>query len=506
MSKTGAITADMDGTIGEVNVSAGSEASGSTGNSSGQSGSMSYQTGNSEKTGTFALTTEKTGMVSLSNTKMGYTVMNLTGTSEKETKESEAQTESTKNAESTNQDNKSTKIKIQFQVTDTGTSNQSTLVLAPPKTGNTPQTEIAATDGSYTGKIVWNPADSVFAGETTYQAVVTLLASENYVFDSSSILKVQIGLLSGVMVSEDGKTLTFHLTFSATEKSEQSVNNNTEKDASAASGQSNSEKQVASNGQTTSGNTSANGKSSGSQTAGSQTSGGAVAYTGSSFTGASSSGSGTENSSDSMEITAFTLASDENMLLLVSVDELDINSVSNSQEAEVTLDAIDGETFTGTVTKVGNSANSASGGVAKYSVEITIPKNEQMKAGMNASATIVIENKENVVTIPVIALQEKGSKVFVYTKKDSDGNLSGEQEVITGLSDGDMVEITAGLQEGDVVYYQKTGSTSGGFFGGKAGMGEGSGNFPGENFKGSGDFPGGTDPSGRAGGNRGGMQ
>lgn len=62
----------------------------------------------------------------------------------------------------------------------------------------------------------------------------------------------------------------------------------------------------------------------------------------------------------------------------------------SEQEAEVVLDAIDGETFAGTVTKVGNSASSASGGVAKYSVEITIPKNEEMKAGMNASATIVL--------------------------------------------------------------------------------------------------------------------
>lgn len=493
MSKTGVIIADMDGTIGEVNVSAANETSGSSADSSGQTGSLSYQTEDSEETGIAALKAEKVETVFVSNTQKGYTLMNLSSTSEKE---SESQTETIKNEEDANKDSNSTKI--QLQITDTGTSNQSTLVLAPPKTGNTPQTEITAADGSYTGKISWNPGDSVFAAETTYQADVTLSASENYIFDSSSISKVQTGLLSGVTVSADGMTLTFHLTFSATEKSEQTVNNNdTEKNTSAGSEQSDSGKQTD---ETISGNASANGKS-----AGSQTSGGAVSYTGSSSAGSSSS-SGTEDSSYSSEITVFTLASDENMLLCVSVDELDINSVSDSQEAEVTLDAIEGETFTGTVTKVGNSASSASGGVAKYTVQITIPKDEQMKAGMNASATIVIENKENVVTIPVNALQEKGSKVFVYTKKDSDGNLSGEQEVTTGLSDGDMVEITEGLQEGDVVYYQKTGSTSSESFGGKSGMGGGSGDFPGEGFKGSGDFPDGADPSGRTGGNRGGTQ
>ena len=59
----------------------------------------------------------------------------------------------------------------------------------------------------------------------------------------------------------------------------------------------------------------------------------------------------------------------------------------------------------------------------------------------------------------IYALQEKGSRVFVYTKQDEDGTLSGEQEVTTGLSDGTTVEITEGLSEGDAVYYNKTGNT-----------------------------------------------
>ena len=55
-----------------------------------------------------------------------------------------------------------------------------------------------------------------------------------------------------------------------------------------------------------------------------------------------------------------------------------------------------------------------------------------MKQGMNASATVTIENRENVITIPVNAQQEKGDRVFVYTSTDEEGNLSGETEVKTG--------------------------------------------------------------------------
>ena len=82
------------------------------------------------------------------------------------------------------------------------------------------------------------------------------------------------------------------------------------------------------------------------------------------------------------------------------------------------------------------------------------PKEESMKVGMSASATITIEQAENIVTLPASAIQEMGNRVFVYTEMDSETNeLSGEVEVETGLSDGNNVEITSGLSEGDSVYY-----------------------------------------------------
>ena len=127
---------------------------------------------------------------------------------------------------------------------------------------------------------------------------------------------------------------------------------------------------------------------------------------------------------------------------------------------------------------------------------------------MNASATIVIENRENVVTIPVDALQERGNEVYVYTQQDEEGNLTGEQQVTTGLSDGETVEITEGLKEGDTVYYERIGSSSGSS--GESGFGAGNGEMPGggEMFKG-GEMPGGESfeggqmPSGDFGGGQG---
>ncbi len=133
----------------------------------------------------------------------------------------------------------------------------------------------------------------------------------------------------------------------------------------------------------------------------------------------------------STDVALFTISPDDTMTLNVSVDELDINSVEIGQEAAITFDAIEDKEFIGEVTEIGNTA-SVSGGVAKYTVSVSVPKDEQMKQGMNASATVTIENRENVITIPVNALQEKGDRVFVYTSTDEEGNLSGETEVKTG--------------------------------------------------------------------------
>ncbi len=158
------------------------------------------------------------------------------------------------------------------------------------------------------------------------------------------------------------------------------------------------------------------------------------------------------------------------------MDELDILSVSEGQTAKITLDAIEGEEYEGTITKVASSASGGNGST-KYEVEITIPMNENMRIGMSASASIQVSEAQDVLTIPMTALQQRGEETFVYTEKDNEGNLSGEVVVETGLSDGQSVEILSGLEEGDTVYYTRTNGSSTGEieFGGEM---PGGGNMP----------------------------
>ena len=78
-----------------------------------------------------------------------------------------------------------------------------------------------------------------------------------------------------------------------------------------------------------------------------------------------------------------------------------------------------------------------------------------MLPGMSASARLVLENHQGLLTIPAAALQEEDDRIFVYTAYDAKNDtLSGSVTVTTGLSDGENVEILTGLTEGQQVYYR----------------------------------------------------
>jgi multidrug efflux pump subunit AcrA (membrane-fusion protein) len=155
---------------------------------------------------------------------------------------------------------------------------------------------------------------------------------------------------------------------------------------------------------------------------------------------------------------AFTILSDKVSDVNITVDELDITSLAVGQEASVEMDAFEGQSFTGVVTSVSDTADSSSN-YANYSADIAIAKTDGMLAGMSATVTIVKEKAAGVLTLPLEAVQEYGDSLYVYTSVDeTEGTLSGETQITTGLSNGSTVEITSGLSEGDTVYYEQTDS------------------------------------------------
>lgn len=160
------------------------------------------------------------------------------------------------------------------------------------------------------------------------------------------------------------------------------------------------------------------------------------------------------DSYDTTKKDAAVITADEEMTVHIQVDELDIRTLETGMEATVTLDALPGSSFTGTITAI-NPYGENSGGNTKYTVTVTLPRDEKMLSGMNASVKITTGVSGTVPTVPAAAVVFDAGKSWLYTGyNEKTDTLTDPVEIQTGLSDGSLVELLSGLSEGSSFYYR----------------------------------------------------
>ena len=150
--------------------------------------------------------------------------------------------------------------------------------------------------------------------------------------------------------------------------------------------------------------------------------------------------------------------------MTMNIDELDIGSVAVGQTVEITADAVEGKTYTGTVTRV-SVAGTTAGGITTYPVTVRIDETDGLLPGMNVDAQIVLDQAEDVLAIPSGAVN-RGDTVLITADSPSAANALDQEapegyvyvSVETGVSDDSYIEILSGLQEGDTVAYIPTSS------------------------------------------------
>ncbi len=158
-------------------------------------------------------------------------------------------------------------------------------------------------------------------------------------------------------------------------------------------------------------------------------------------------------------------------ILTITLNEVDVAKVKVGQKVKITFDAISELTVDGSISTV-DLVGTVSQGVVNYNVEIALEtKDERIRSGMSASASIITESREGVVTVPNSA---------VRTQRDMRGETSNYVEVFNppltvarslatmsvgtvsmvppqrkivkiGLADDTNTEIISGLNEGDQV-------------------------------------------------------
>ena len=142
-----------------------------------------------------------------------------------------------------------------------------------------------------------------------------------------------------------------------------------------------------------------------------------------------------------------TIADAGTLNLKVEIDELDIDGVKEGQKASVVFDAFEDETYEGTVEKISGVGGNA-GGVTTYTVTIAMEGNTHLKNAMSATASIELESKENVLLIPVDAIETIGDEKYVQVVNGED---TVQTPVSLGLINDEYAEVTEGLTNGDQI-------------------------------------------------------
>lgn len=170
-----------------------------------------------------------------------------------------------------------------------------------------------------------------------------------------------------------------------------------------------------------------------------------------------------------------TIADMSKMKFTMDVDELDISKIQVGQTVDVVADALEDQVFVGTITQIIQEGESENG-VTTYPVEVVIDTPGDLMIGMNVTATVVVESKSDVLKVPIEAVTKSGGKSYVQVLKadaaaqeddapsDAGAAPGGEQavgytmedfeqrEVQTGINSEDEIEIVSGLSEGELVY------------------------------------------------------
>ena len=180
----------------------------------------------------------------------------------------------------------------------------------------------------------------------------------------------------------------------------------------------------------------------------------------------------------------FVLAADlKKMELKAAIDEADIGTVKDGQQARFTVDAFPDRRFDATIRDI-SYASVTTDGVVTYDARLEVENDELLlRPGMTATVTVVTKHATDALTVPTAAFRyrpmaqqrERGWSVLsMFTgrmgprERRSQQNRQGEADgtrmlyvlkngepqpvrVRMGSTNGELTEILSGLSEGDLV-------------------------------------------------------
>ncbi|MBI3552489.1 MAG: efflux RND transporter periplasmic adaptor subunit [Elusimicrobia bacterium] len=143
------------------------------------------------------------------------------------------------------------------------------------------------------------------------------------------------------------------------------------------------------------------------------------------------------------------------LIVKLTINEVDVLKFRENMPVTVTVDALPGETFPGTVTVISRQAEEGYRRAGKvFRTEIALNRrDERLRVGMTGRVTAMIAKKENVLKMSLGAFFEQEGRSVAYLNVPRDKPR--EVEIKPGMRTPLEVEIVSGLKEGEQVFTEK---------------------------------------------------
>ncbi len=142
------------------------------------------------------------------------------------------------------------------------------------------------------------------------------------------------------------------------------------------------------------------------------------------------------------------------IVVKLRIHEANTSKIVVGQNANVEVEGVPGQTFTGKVTKIAPLADSQNmwlnPDLKEYDTEVLLDgENLGLKPGVTARATILIDYIKDVLAVPVQAVYSVGSDSYVF--RGVNEQEAAPVKITVGTSSDEYVEVRDGLTSGDTV-------------------------------------------------------
>lgn len=141
----------------------------------------------------------------------------------------------------------------------------------------------------------------------------------------------------------------------------------------------------------------------------------------------------------------FTLMDLDVVKIMANIPEKEVANLKSVLSVDVTVDALQGKLFPAQIKKMSQAVDMATRTLA---VELDINnKDHQLKPGMFANISLVLERKNNTPSLPLESVMQDDNGNFVYVITPD--SVAHKKYVETGIKQINLVEILSGVSETD---------------------------------------------------------